>query len=148
MSLKCPTIFAVSFQLCHMPSGLTPKRTQYPLVFALDDDLHFPQLKKKKKNILGLSQCCCVQSKTYSHLWNKERCPELLWQRARLSLHLDVTFPIMFSERHHQLCVPACQFLSVCLLEWGMYIIELFGGLNLTIPKYTRNMRLWLQMQL
>ena len=44
-----PCSCAVSFQLCHMPSGRTPKQTLHPLVFALDDDLHFPQQKKRTK---------------------------------------------------------------------------------------------------
>ncbi|KAF0031086.1 hypothetical protein F2P81_015641 [Scophthalmus maximus] len=37
-------------RVCHVVSGLTPKQTLHPLVFALDDDLHFPQ------HTLGLSQ--------------------------------------------------------------------------------------------
>lgn len=42
--LRC---FAASLQLCHTPSGPTPKGTLYPPVFALHDELHFPQHKKK-----------------------------------------------------------------------------------------------------
>lgn len=63
---------AVSFQVCHVPSGLTPKRTLDPLVSALDDDLHFPQQEKKKQTLV-LGQGCCVQSKVHTHLWNKKR---------------------------------------------------------------------------
>ena len=46
--LRC---FAASLQLCHTPSGPTPKGTLYPPVFALHDELHFPQPKKKKKRL-------------------------------------------------------------------------------------------------
>lgn len=127
---EMPSCFADCFQLCHMPSGQTPKQTLYPLVFALDDDLHFPQQKRFWD----------PASAAVSDL-KSTPIPEIRWEccnKGHVFLFtLTWSFPTCCSwSEHHHLHVPG----NTC-------VISLLGPKS-DHKRYTRNITLQLQLQL